>query len=91
MKASSAAQRLESGEALKIKYRYPQAVPEDAPSKDDASRYGVRTDRLVDVSAELDRFYVKFRGKKPIWLEADEVIEITPDDGIYEECFPDQS
>ncbi|MDI6828123.1 MAG: hypothetical protein QME62_06545 [Armatimonadota bacterium] len=73
--------KLISGEGLKIKYRYPRQLNpgEKGPA------YGVRTDKLVDVSTELRRFYVLFRKEKPIWINEDEVIEITSDDGIYEE------
>jgi len=73
--------RLASGEGLKIKYRYPVDSEIHGPT------YGVRTDRLVDVSVEHRRFYTLFRGIVPIWIEEDEVIEISPDDGEYSD-FP---
>ncbi|HUV05447.1 MAG TPA: hypothetical protein VMX94_10110 [Armatimonadota bacterium] len=79
MDLASIAQRLEAGEGLKIKYRYP-IQPSDCRS---GPRCGIRTDKLLDVSVELGRFYTVFRGEVPIWLEADEVLEITPDDGVY--------
>jgi hypothetical protein len=69
--------RLAAGEALKIKYRYPIDSESHSPA------YGVRTDKLVDVSVERRRFYTLFRGTVPIWIEEEEVIEITPDDGEY--------
>ncbi|MHB0913799.1 MAG: hypothetical protein ACYC2Y_10220 [Armatimonadota bacterium] len=71
--------RLEAGEALKIKYRYPSTEDGDGP------RYGVRTDKLLDVSVELGRYYTNFRGVTPIWLEEDEVVEVFRDDGLYED------
>ena len=74
-------QRLESGEDLKIKYRYPLAEGADTWGL----QYGVRSDKLVDVSVERKRFYTNFRGEIPIWLENHEVIEIVPDDGVYQE------
>lgn len=83
MDTSSIEHRLEAGENLKIKYRYPC----EKEAGGCCQRHGVRSDKLVDVSVELDRFYTNFRGVTPIWLEADEVIEITWDDGVYEE-FP---
>ncbi|MDH7480340.1 MAG: hypothetical protein QHH26_00020 [Armatimonadota bacterium] len=73
--------RLMSGEELKIKYKYPRQL---GPGEK-GSAYGVRSDKLVDVSTELRRFYVIFRGQTPIWIEENEVIEITPDDGVYQE------
>jgi len=74
-------QKLVSGEELKIKYKYPIEPSGRGP------QFGVRTDKLNDVSIELRRFYTKFRGDAPIWVSEDEVIEITPDDGVYQE-FP---
>ena len=74
-------QKLEAGENLKIKYRYP-SQPNGHSGR---PQYGIRSDKLVDVSVELDRFYTNFRGQTPIWLESDEVIEVVPDDGIYQE------
>ena len=79
MDLASIDEKLVAGEALKIKYRYPV---EDAGR---GSRFGVRTDKLLDVSLDLERFYTKFRGDEPIWVSADEMIEIVPDDGVYEE------
>jgi len=79
MDLASIEQRLEAGECLKIKYRYPV----DAGKYYSSPRYGVRSDKLLDVSVELGRFYTLFRGEVPIWLEADEVLEVTPDDGVY--------
>lgn len=75
--------RLEAGEALKIKYRYPVEQVEGYHSRG----YAVRSDKLVDVSAGLKRLYTKFRGETAIWLDLDEVVDILPDDGIYED-FP---
>ena len=72
--------KLESGEGLKIKYRYPV---ESGGFRD--SNYAVRSDKLLDVSVELNRFYTNFRGEVPIWIEIDEVLEITPDDGLYDD------
>lgn len=84
MDIASINRKLEAGEALKIKYRYPlESGSRSCP------KYGVRSDKLVDVSLELKRLYVNFRGVTPIWLESDEVIEILPDDGVYEE-FPQE-
>jgi hypothetical protein len=77
--------RLESGESLKIKYRYPL----DTIGCVSGAQHGVRSDRLVDVSVDLSRFYVRFRGVTPIWLVEDEVIEIIPDDGVYEDFAAD--
>ena len=79
MDLASIDEKLVAGEALKIKYRYPV---EDSGR---GSRFGVRTDRLLDVSLDLERFYTKFRGDEPIWVSAEEMIEIVPDDGVYEE------
>lgn len=79
MDLASIDERLVAGEALKIKYRYPV---EDGGR---GTKFGVRTDKLLDVSVDLGRFYTKFRGDAAIWLTGDEVIEIVPDDGIYEE------
>ena len=76
-------QRLVAGEELKVKYQYPIENPDGR-----SARHGVRTDKLLDVSVELNRFYTKFRGEKPIWVDIEEVIEITPDDGVYEEFKP---
>lgn len=70
--------RLEAGEKLKIKYRYPRDTEK-------GTKWGVRSDKLVDVSSELKRFYTTFRGDTPIWLKADEVIEISPDDCQYQD------
>ncbi len=67
------------GKSFKIKYRYPQET------RTNRDLYGIRSDRLMDVSKELGRFYTLFRGETPIWIEEDELIEIGPDDGIYEE------
>ena len=67
------------GKSFKIKYRYPQATHSTR------DRFGVRSDRLMDVSTEYGRCYTLFRGETPIWIEEEEVIEIGPDDGIYEE------
>ena len=49
MDLASIAQRLEAGEGLKIKYRYP-IEPSEGRS---GPRYGIRTDPLLDVSVEL--------------------------------------
>jgi hypothetical protein len=81
MDVASIDAKLQAGEQLKIKYRYPLKGKESSRSP----RYGVRTDKLLDVSVEIDRFYTCFRSETPIWLEADEVIEVTPDDGVYED------
>lgn len=86
MDLASIEQRLMSGEALKVKYRYPC----DSSDREGGRAYGVRTDKLVDVSTELNRLYALFRGVTPIWLEQSDVIEILPDDGVYEE-FSDES
>lgn len=67
------------GKSFKIKYHYPQRTGTLA------DRYGVRSDKLMDVSKELGRLYTLFRGETPIWIEEEELIEIGPDDGIYEE------
>ena len=72
-------QRLVAGEEFKVKYRYPC---------EDSNKHGIRTDKLLDVSLELNRFYTKFRGEKAIWLDIEEVVEVTRDDGIYEEFRP---
>jgi len=74
-------QRLVDGEALKVKYRYPCVR---APGKR-GPEFGVRSDKLVDVSLERNRFYTLFRGTTPVWLEEEDVIEIAEDDGVYEE------
>lgn len=74
-------ERIVSGESLKIKYRYPV----ENTGRSHGSQFGVRTDKLLDVSVELGRFYAKFRGDSPIWLSAEEVLEIAPDDGVYAE------
>ena len=76
--------KLEAGEELKIKYRYPCETGGYAGN----SQYGVRSDKLLDVSVELKRLYTSFRGQLPIWLEMDEVIEIVPDDGVYQDFLP---
>lgn len=73
--------RLESGESLKVKYKYP------AEASSSASGYGIRSDKLVDISRDLDRLYAKFQGETPIWIQSDEVLEILPDDGVYQD-FP---
>lgn len=67
------------GKSFKIKYRYPQQT---GTLRD---RFGVRSDKLMDVSKDLGRLYTLFRGATPIWIEEEELIEIGPDDGIYEE------
>ena len=79
MDLSAIESKLESGNGLKIKYRYPI----ESGEYDREQRYGVRSDKLLDVSTELERLYINFRGNIPIWVELDEVIEITPDDGLY--------
>lgn len=79
-------QQLEAGQSLKVKYRYPL----ESDSSTRGERYGVRTDKLVDVSPELRRVYTRFRGETPIWIEEDEVLEISPDDGVYSE-FADEA
>lgn len=81
MDLESIEQRLVAGEGLKVKYRYPV-------KSSGRARNAVRTDKLLDVSVELRRFYTKYRGESPIWLEIDEVLEISRDDGVYEE-FPE--
>ena len=81
MDFASIEKKLEAGEVLKIKYRYPSETGGYAGS----SKYGVRSDKLLDVSVELGRLYTAFRGETHIWLEADEIIEIVPDDGVYED------
>lgn len=81
MDLASIERKLEAGELLKIKYRYPRETGETCR----CSRYGVRFDRLLDVSVENRRLFARFRGEVPIWIEEDEVIEIVPDDGIYTE------
>jgi hypothetical protein len=81
MDVKSIEHRLEAGEKLKIKYRYPLET-----YGANEARHGLRTDKLVDVSVDLERFYTNFRGGTPIWLNIDEVIEIVPDDGVYEDC-----
>lgn len=80
MDIASIESKLESGESLKIKYRYP--IEGGYKS---AQKYAVRSDKLLDVSLELNRFYTQFRGDVPIWVEAHEVIEITEDDGVYKD------
>lgn len=77
-------QKLVSGEELKVKYKYPI----ETSGSDKGPHFGVRTDKLLDVSTELGRYYTKFRGDAPIWVSSDEVIEITPDDGDYDEYPP---
>ena len=72
-------ERLVAGEELKVKYKYPY---------EDSNKHGIRTDKLLDVSLELNRFYTKFRGESPIWLDVEEVIEVTLDDGVYEDVRP---
>ncbi len=67
------------GKSFKIKYRYPLDTGTGRDS------YGVRSDKLMDVSKELGRLYTLFRGATPIWIEDFEILEIGPDDGIYEE------
>ena len=74
-------QKLVSGEELKIKYKYPI----ETRGSSNGPQVGVRTDKLSDVSIELKRFYTKFRGDAPIWVDEHEVVDITPDDGVYEE------
>ena len=81
MNIASVERRLEAGEKLKIKYKYPIEAGETVSR----SQCGMRSDKLLDVSTELQRLYVNFRGMIPIWLKVDEVIEITPDDGVYED------
>lgn len=71
------------GKSFKIKYRYPMETGTNREC------FGVRSDKLQDVSKELGRFYTLFRGATPIWIEEDEVLEIGQDDGIYEE-FDDE-
>lgn len=78
-------QRLVSGDEFKIKYRYPI----ESSGRGHSAKFGVRTDKLLDVSVELERYYTKFRGQSPIWVGADEVVEIVPDDRDYEE-FPSE-
>lgn len=73
----SVARKLESGDKLKVTYRY--------PSQGDDNQYGIRSDKLVDISVERKRIYTNFRGQTPIWIEEGEVIEVSEDDGIYEE------
>jgi len=80
MDLASIGQRLESGEHLKIKYRYPIAGEVDSNQA-----YGVRSDKLLDVSREGNRLFAKFRGMTPVWIQVDEVLDIAPDDGVYEE------
>ncbi len=71
------------GKSFKIKYRYPLETGTNR------ERFAVRSDKLMDVSKELGRFYTLYRGVTPIWLEADEIIEMSPDDGLYED-FADE-
>lgn len=85
MDLASIEERLVAGENLKVKYRYP--VETRGYSR--RPQYGVRSDKLLDVSVELKRFYTKFRGESPIWLHAKEVLEVTPDDGVYEDFAPE--
>ena len=81
MNIAAIEQKLVAGEELKIKYKYP--IETGGSSR--GPQVGVRTDKLSDVSIELKRFYTKFRGESPIWVDEDEVVDITPDDGIYQE------
>ena len=76
--------RLESGESLKVKYKYPLEMSAGGSGR---CAYGVRSDKLVDVSRELRRLYAMFKGKTPIWIESDEAMEVLADDGVYED-FP---
>lgn len=71
------------GQSFKIKYRYP------LDTGTNRERFAVRSDRLMDVSREFSRFYTLYRGVTPIWLEAEEIIEMSPDDGVYED-FEDE-
>lgn len=86
MDLSAIERRLEEGEDLKVKYRYPV----ERSARGGTAQHCVRSDKLLDVSVELQRFYTNFRGETPIWLEEDEIIEIVPDDGRYED-FPYES
>ncbi len=85
MDLASIEERLVVGENLKVKYRYPV----EARGHSRRPEYGVRSDKLLDVSVELKRFYTKFRGESPIWLDAKEVLEVSLDDGVYEDFAPE--
>ena len=73
MDLESIAQRLDSNEKLRIKYRIP------VRANDGATTWEERVDKLLDVDTTRQMFYVAFEGDSVIWVKLDEAIEVTQD------------
>ncbi len=77
MEIESIAQRLDSNEKLKVKYRLP------VKGEDGSVVWQERSDKLLDVDIERKMLYVAFQGNSVIWVKAEEVVAVLEDDGIY--------
>lgn len=66
------AARLDDEEILWLKYRAPI-------SENGKNECVVRTDRLLDVAEDSSILYVEQNGQ-PVWVRADEVIEVIKED-----------
>lgn len=73
MDLESIAQRLDSNEKLRIKYRLP------VRGNDGATTWEERVDKLLDVDVGRRMFYVALEGDSVIWVKLEEAIEITED------------
>jgi|GEM_PF-1507203 len=63
--------RIDNGEKLHVTYNYPAAAPGT-----ERVTYRTRTDRLLAVEPSNGRFFVKFRGELPVWIESHEVVRV---------------
>jgi len=65
-------EKIEKGEKLRVTYKYP------AWHSDQGTEYRTRTDLLLAVEPSNGRVFVHFRDEFPVWIEADEVLDIEP-------------
>jgi len=77
MDLDSIAQRLDSNEKLKVRYRV------QTRTEDGCTAWHERVDKLLDVDADQRKLYVSYQDDSVIWVSQDEALEIQPDDGIY--------
>ncbi|MHB9037053.1 MAG: hypothetical protein ACYC64_10310 [Armatimonadota bacterium] len=59
--------QIEKGAHIAVTYRYPSKW---------LNADGTRTDRLLAVEPKTQRVFVSFMGKKPVWIEKHEVLNI---------------
>lgn len=74
MDLQAVAQRLESKEKLRVRYRLHTRGP------DGSATCQVRVDRLLDVDCDRQTLYVSFEDDSVRWVQADEAIEVVEDD-----------